>query len=108
MVNLSLFTFHFSPLKERLMTPKNIFKSIIALAVALPMSLSAQVDVNREKYPDYSDSLNPDWTLMPQQGAKKAQRADAATRSLRPAYVKRNSSRPCSTRTVVHAVRHHE
>ena len=69
------------------MTTKNILKSIIALAVALPMSLSAQVDVNREKYPDYSDKQNPDWTLMPNQGAKKVQRANAATRSQRPAYV---------------------
>ena len=67
------------------MTTKNFLKSILALAVALPMSLSAQVDVNRATYPDYSDKTNPDWSLMPQQGAKKAQ--GAAARSQRPAYV---------------------
>ena len=69
------------------MTTKNILKSILALAVALPMSLSAQVNVNRATYPDYSEKTNPDWSLMPQQGAKKAQRADGATRAQRPAYV---------------------
>ena len=69
------------------MTTKNIFKSILAAAIALPMSLSAQVDVNRVTYPDYSDKINPDWSLMPQQGANKAQRADGATRSQRPAYL---------------------
>ena len=69
------------------MTRKNIFKSILAAAIALPMSLSAQVDVNRATYPDYSDKTNPDWSLMPQQGAQKAQRADGTTRTQRPAYV---------------------
>ena len=69
------------------MTTKNFLKSILALAVALPMSLSAQVDVNRATYPDYSDKINPDWSLMPQQGANKVQRADGATKSQRPAYV---------------------
>ncbi|MBR5851063.1 MAG: DUF5013 domain-containing protein [Bacteroidaceae bacterium] len=64
-----------------------LLKSIIALAVALPMGLSAQVDVNRATYPDYSDKTNPDWSLMPQQGASKAQRADGVTKSQRPAYV---------------------
>ena len=39
------------------MTKKNILKSILALAVALPMSLSAQVDVNKAKYPDYSEKF---------------------------------------------------
>ena len=69
------------------MTTKKLLKSILALAVTLPMSLSAQVDVNRVTYPDYSDKINPDWSLMPQQGANKAQRADGATRSQRPAYL---------------------
>ena len=69
------------------MTTRKFLKSILALAVALPMGLSAQVDVNRAKYPDYSDKTNPDWSLMPQQGMQKAQRADGVTRSQRPAYV---------------------
>ncbi|MBO5866227.1 MAG: DUF5013 domain-containing protein [Bacteroidaceae bacterium] len=69
------------------MTHKNLFKSIIAVALALPMSLFAQVDVNRATYPDYSDKTNPDWSLMPQRGTDKAQRTGDATRSQRPAYV---------------------
>ena len=69
------------------MKTKNFLKNILALAVALPMSLSAQVNVNRATYPDYSEKTNPDWSLMPQQGAQKAQRADGATRAQRPAYV---------------------
>ena len=69
------------------MTRKNIFKSILAAAIALPMSLCAQTDVNRATYPDYTDKTNPDWSLMPQQGVSKAQRADGVARSQRPAYV---------------------
>ena len=69
------------------MITKNFLKSILALAVALPMSLSAQVDVNRAKYPDYSDKANPDWSLMPEQGANKVQRADGTAKAQRPAYV---------------------
>ncbi len=62
-------------------------KIILVLAIALPMSLSAQTEVNRELYPDYTDEVNPDWSLMPQQGAKKAQGVNVATRAQRPAYV---------------------
>ena len=62
-------------------------KTIIALAIAVPMSLYAQVDVNRAMYPDYTDKTNPDWSLMPSKGVQKAQRADAATAQQRPAYV---------------------
>ena len=69
------------------MTRKNFLKSILALAVALPTSLCAQIDVNRTTYPDYSDRTNPDWTLMPQQSVNKVQRADGAAKSQRPAYV---------------------
>ena len=69
------------------MTRKNFFKNILAVAIALPMSLSAQVDVNRATYPDYSDKTNPDWSLMPQQGANKVQRADGTTKAQRPTYV---------------------
>ena len=65
----------------------NVFKTILALAIALPMSLCAQTVVNRELYPDYTDKTNPDWSLLPQQDAKKSQRANAATRAQRPAYV---------------------
>ncbi|MBR4968076.1 MAG: DUF5013 domain-containing protein [Bacteroidaceae bacterium] len=62
-------------------------KTILALAMAVPMGLCAQVDVNRATYPDYSDKINPDWSLMPQQSTNKAQRTGTATRSQRPAYV---------------------
>ena len=48
------------------MTTQSTFKTILALAwaLALPMAMSAQTDVNRDKYPDYSDKTNPDWSLM--------------------------------------------
>lgn len=67
------------------MTKRHLFRSIIALAVALPMSIGAQTDVNREKYPDYSDKINPDWSLVKQNGAQKS--ASRAAESQRPAYV---------------------
>ena len=70
------------------MTTIKRLKTILALALALPMTLSAQVDVNREKYPDYSDKTNPDWSLMqyaPMQ--KSAARTDAVPAAQRPAYV---------------------
>lgn len=69
------------------MTTIKRMKTIIALAIAVPMSLYAQVDVNRAMYPDYTDKTNPDWSLMPSKGVQKAQRADAATAQQRPAYV---------------------
>ena len=69
------------------MTNIKRMKTIIALAIAVPMSLYAQVDVNRAMYPDYTDKTNPDWSLMPSKGVQKAQRADAATAQQRPAYV---------------------
>ncbi|MBE6285751.1 MAG: DUF5013 domain-containing protein [Bacteroidales bacterium] len=70
------------------MTTIKRLKTILALALALPMALSAQIDVNREKYPDYSDKINPDWSLMqyaPMQ--KSAARTDAVPAAQRPAYV---------------------
>ena len=66
---------------------KSYIKYILALTVALPMSLCAQVDVNRVTYPDYSERGNPDWSLMPQKGSNKALRSDGATETQRPAYV---------------------
>ena len=70
------------------MKTSRILKSLLAVAVALPMSLSAQVSVNREKYPDYSDKQNPDWSLMEYASMQKsASRADAVPAEQRPAYV---------------------
>ena len=68
------------------MTTIKKLKTILALALVLPMALSAQVDVNRDKYPDYTDKTNPDWSLMQYtQMQKSASRT--ATKSQRPAYV---------------------
>ena len=70
------------------MTTIKRLKTILALALALPTALSAQVNVNREKYPDYSDKTNPDWSLMqyaPMQ--KSAARTDAVPAEQRPAYI---------------------
>lgn len=70
------------------MTTIKKLKTILALALALPMALSAQTDVNRAKYPDYTDKTNPDWSLMqyaPMQ--KSAARTDAVPAEQRPAYV---------------------
>ena len=70
------------------MTTIKKLKTILALALALPMALSAQTDVNRAKYPDYTDKINPDWSLMqyvPMQ--KSAARTDAVPAEQRPAYV---------------------
>ena len=65
------------------MTTK-FLKSILALAMALPISLSAQVNANRATYPDYSDDINPDWNLIKESTVqKRASRADG-TRSQRP------------------------
>ncbi len=62
--------------------------TLIVATLALPMFLFAQTDVNREKYPDYSDKTNPDWSLMqyaPMQ--KSAARTDAVPAGQRPPYV---------------------
>ena len=58
------------------MATKKILKTMLALAVALPMSAGAQVDVNRDMYPDYSDKTNPDWSLMKPAGASKSNAND--------------------------------
>ncbi|MBR3878207.1 MAG: hypothetical protein IKJ23_08505, partial [Bacteroidaceae bacterium] len=70
------------------MKTRTILRSMLAMAIALPMSLYAQTDVNREKYPDYSDKTNPDWSLMqyaPMQ--KSAARTGAVPAEQRPAYI---------------------
>ena len=70
------------------MKTRRFLRSLMAAALSLPMALSAQTDVNREKYPDYSDKTNPDWSLMQYASMQKsAARTDAATAQQRPAYV---------------------
>lgn len=71
-------------IKDHMRTTR-ITKCILAIAMALPISLQAQVDVNREKYPDYSDKTNPDWSLLQQRDMKKS--AARTARAARPAYV---------------------
>ena len=57
---------------------------LLSVAIALPMALSAQTDVNREKYPDYSDIYNPDRSLLE---SSTAQRAAQRAATERPEYV---------------------
>lgn len=61
-----------------------LFKALLTIAIALPMALSAQTDVNREKYPDYSEIQNPDWSLLEN---STAQRAAQRAATERPEYV---------------------
>lgn len=67
------------------MKKTNLFGLLLSLVVALPLTAWAQVDVNREKYPDYSDKLNPDWSML--ETANGVKRANASVASARPAYV---------------------
>ena len=51
---------------------KTLFtKLFLALALCAPTVATAQqvVDVDRSKYPDYTETVNPDWSLMPQKQA---------------------------------------
>ena len=50
------------------------------------LSIAQTVDVDRTKYPDYSESINPDWSLMAPAGDAKAP-AYSRTRSQRPDHV---------------------
>ena len=71
------------------MKTARLLKNLLLFAAVLPICMHAQtIDVNREKYPDYSDKTNPDWSLMqyaPMQ--KSAARTDAVPAAQRPAYV---------------------
>ena len=69
------------------MSAKSFFKSIMTVAVALPMCITAQIDVNREKYPDYTDKLNPDYTMLQKPTAQSGMARSAEARGARPAYV---------------------
>ena len=58
-------------------------------------ALNAQtVDVDRTKYPDYSDKVNPDWSLMRPQGEAKAPARNRAV-SGRPDHVHNGLNRHC-------------
>ena len=55
-------------------------------------STAQTVDVDRTKYPDYSEKFNPDWSLMPQAQEAKAP-AYSRTRSQRPDHVNNAETR---------------
>ncbi len=64
-------------------------KVLATLFLSGVVALNAQaqtVDVDRTKYPDYSESINPDWSLMPSAKEARAQSRDRAA-SGRPDHV---------------------
>ena len=67
------------------MKMKKLLVSVLAAATILPASIMAQVDVNREKYPDYTDKQNPNWSLIQKRASNGLMRADV--QGERPAYV---------------------
>ena len=69
------------------MNTRSFIKGILALAIALPIGVTAQIDVNREKYPDYNDCINPDYTMLQTATAQKSASRGAETRATRPTYV---------------------
>lgn len=69
------------------MKKTNLSTLLLSLVVALPMTAWAQIDVNREKYPDYTDKLNPDWSMLEATPANGAKRANVSVTSTHPAYV---------------------
>lgn len=60
---------------------------LLFVAVGLSQTALAQVDVNREKYPDYTDKLNPDRSMLNVSPSGGAKRANANGATPRPAYV---------------------
>ena len=79
---------------------KKTFAGILAALFLGGATLTAQVpttqvstpDVDRTKYPDYSDKVNPDWSLMPQSREAGAQSRDRAV-SGRPDHVHNGQNR---------------
>lgn len=67
------------------MRKTDILRFLLLLAVALPLAAWAQTHVNRDKYPDYSETLNPDMTMLEKSSGNRA-KATAAT-AVRPSYV---------------------
>ena len=59
--------------------------TILAFALALPINITAQVDVNREKYPDYNDRVNPDYTMLQTTAVQNGLSRSIETRGTRPA-----------------------
>lgn len=65
----------------------SFIKNIIAIAMALPICMVAQTGVNRSKYPDYTDCLNPDYTMLQQSTMQRSASRSVEARGARPAYV---------------------
>lgn len=76
---------------NRNLMKKNLTKGFLAaLLLGSTSLLNAQtVDVDRTKYPDYSEVVNPDWSLMTPQGEADEAKAPARNRaaSQRPDHV---------------------
>ena len=68
-----------------------LFTALLFGSTALK-STAQTVDVDRTKYPDYSERVNPDWSLMPQAQEAKAP-AYSRTRSQRPDHVNNAETR---------------
>ena len=69
------------------MSTNTFLRTILTIAVAFPIVVLAQIEVNREKYPDYSNVINPDMSLMQKTAAQKSAARNAEARGTRPAYV---------------------
>ncbi len=76
---------------------KTLFTGILATVLLGSATLTAQaqtLDVDRTKYPDYTDKVNPDWSLMaPAREAKAAGMKRTAATSQRPDHVNNAETR---------------
>ena len=76
------------------MKKNRLVKLAAAFLLGLPLTAAAQqiYNVDRTKYPDYSEQFNPDWSLMPST-PKGGEAALARTRSQRPDHVNNAETR---------------
>ena len=58
-----------------------------------PIATAQTVDVDRTKYPDYSEKFNPDWSLMPSAREAAAPAYGRSTRTQRPDHVNNAENR---------------
>ena len=77
----------------------NIMKKSLSIGIfaallgsAMPLTAQQTFEVDRTKYTDYTDTFNPDWSLMTPQGEAGAP-ARANTRSQRPDHVHNGKTR---------------
>ena len=62
-------------------------KALLLALLIMPCGICAQTDVNRKKYPDYTDAVNPDWSLVQKSENSGAQRALSTQLATRPDHV---------------------